>query len=124
MTNMTYAQALDFALQVLNENTFMGIEDDKAVAMEKLEALKVQLAKRGSSKTPTKTQKENEIIMEHICDSLAAIGSPTTVTGLLSFGVEGYTLTNQKTSALLRKLIERGKVSKTIEGKKAMFSIA
>ena len=122
MTNMTYAMALDTAINFLNDNIQYG--DDFAATVEKLEALKAQLAKRGSSKTPTKTQKENEIIMERILDSLAAIGSPTTVTDLLSFGVEGYTLTNQKTSALLRKLVEEGKVSKTIEGKKAMFSIA
>ena len=121
MTNMTYAQALDTAINFLNENIQYG--DDFSATVEKLEALKEQLAKRGSSKSPTKTQKENEIIMERILDSLAAIGSPTTVTDLLAFGVEGYTLTNQKTSALLRKLVEAGKVSKTIEGKKAMFSI-
>ena len=121
MTNMTYAMALDTAINFLNENIQYG--DDFSATVEKLEALKEQLAKRGSSKSPTKTQKENEIIMERILDSLAAIGSPTTVTDLLAFGVEGYTLTNQKTSALLRKLVEAGKVSKTIEGKKAMFSI-
>lgn len=118
---MTYAMALDTAINFLNENIQYG--DDFSATVEKLEALKEQLAKRGSSKSPTKTQKENEIIMERILDSLAAIGSPTTVTDLLAFGVEGYTLTNQKTSALLRKLVEAGKVSKTIEGKKAMFSI-
>lgn len=120
MTNMTYAQALDTAINFLNENIQYG--DDFSATVEKLEALKAQLAKRGSSKSPTKTQKENEIIMERILDSLAAIGSPTTVTDLLAFGVEGYTLTNQKTSALLRKLVEAGKVSKTIEGKKAYFA--
>ena len=122
MTNMTYAMALDNAIALFSQGGQVDAEDRETV--EKLEALKAQLAKRGSSKSPTKTQKENEIIMERILDSLAAIGSPTTVTDLLAFGVEGYTLTNQKTSALLRKLVEAGKVSKTIEGKKAMFSIA
>lgn len=122
MTNMTYAMALDNAIALFSQGGQVDTEDRETV--EKLEALKAQLAKRGSSKSPTKTQKENEVIMERILDSLAAIGSPTTVTDLLAFGVEGYTLTNQKTSALLRKLVEAGKVSKTIEGKKAMFSIA
>jgi hypothetical protein len=75
-------------------------------------------------KTPTKTQRENEVIMENILTSLAEIGEPVTVTDLLAHGIEGFELTNQKTSALLRKLIADGKVTKTIEGKKAMFSIA
>jgi DNA-binding transcriptional ArsR family regulator len=124
MTNMTYAVAIDFALQLMNENVFEGVEEEKAVAMERLEALKAQLAKRGSAKTPTKTQKENEVIMTNILDALADVGEPTTVTDLISHGIEGFELTNQKVSALLRKLVERGKVTKTIEGKKAMFALA
>lgn len=114
MTNMTYAQALEIAINaVVDEN-----------AREKLEALKAQLAKRGSSKTPTKTQKENEVIMDRMVAALEAINEPTTVTDLLAHGIDGYVLTNQKASALLRKLVEAGKVTKTIVGKKAMFSIA
>ena len=114
MTNMTYAQALEIAINAVADET----------AKEKLEALKAQLAKRGSAKTPTKTQKENEVIMEHIVDALADIGKPVTVTELIGHGIEGYDLTNQKVSALLRKLVEGGRVTKAIEGKKAVFAIA
>lgn len=114
MTNMTYAQALDIAINAVADET----------VVEKLTALKEQLAKRSSSKTPTKTQKENEVIMERIVDALADIGEPTTVTGLLIHGIEGYELTNQKASSLLRKLIEAGRVVKTMEKKKAMFCVA
>ena len=122
MTNMTYAQALDTAINFLNENIQYG--DDFSATVEKLETLKAQLAKRSTSKTPTKTQKENEIIMDRMLAALEAIGAPTTVTDLLAHGIDGYTLTNQKASALLRKLVEANKVIKTIEGRKAMFSIA
>ena len=114
MTNMTYAQALEVAINTVA---------DEAV-VEKLEALKEQLAKRSTSKTPTKTQKENEVIMERIVDTLVAMAKPATVTEILAYGIEGFDLTNQKVSALLRKLVESGKVVKTIEGKKAMFCIA
>ena len=126
MTNMTYAQAIDNALEIINTAlaTDPDMWEDMDVTAEKLTALKEQLAKRSTSKTLTKTQKENEIIMEHIVDALADIGEPTTITSLLAHGIEGYELTNQKTSALLRKLVENGKVTKTIVGKKAMFSIA
>lgn len=115
MTNMTYAQALDVAIALVN---------DEAVK-EKLETLQAQLAKRtGGKKTPTKTQKENELIMDQILLTLEMIGEPVTVTEILEYGIEGYTLTNQKTSALLRKLIDAKKVVKTIEGKKAKFALA
>lgn len=116
MTNtMTYAMALEVAIN--------AVAEDKAV-VEKLTALKGQLEKRTASKTPTKKQKENEVIMTNILEALADIGEPTTVTGLLTHGVEGFTLTNQKASALLRKLIEADKVIKTIDGKRAMFALA
>ena len=82
------------------------------------------LNSKSGRKTPTKTQKENEVIMANILTALEEIGEPVTVTDLLAHGIEGFELTNQKTSALLRKLVEGGKVVKTIEGKKAMFSIA
>ena len=122
MTNMTYAQAIDNAIALFSQGGQIDAEDMATV--EKLEALKAQLAKRGSSKAPTKTQKENEVIMTKILDALADIGEPTTVTDLLAHGVEGFELTNQKTSALLRKLIEAGKVIKAKEGKKMLYSLA
>ena len=77
-----------------------------------------------TSKTPTKTQKDNEVIMAQILVTLEEIGEPVTVTEILAHGVEGFELTNQKTSALLRKLRDAGKVVKTIEGKKARFALA
>ena len=123
---MTYAQALDVAIAVLSQtDTNPVVDESNATVIEKLEALQAQLAKRtGGKKTPTKTQKENELIMYQILLTLEMIGEPVTVTELLEYGIEGYTLTNQKTSALLRKLIENGKVVKTIEGKKAKFALA
>lgn len=80
-------------------------------------------AKR-SSKGQTKTQKENEVIMAQILVTLEEIGEPATVTEILAHGVEGFELTNQKASALLRKLKEAEKVVKTIDGKKARFALA
>lgn len=82
------------------------------------------LNKRNSSKSLTKTQKANEGLMEQIFTDLEEFGKPVTVTELLA-GSEGMTgLSNQKVSALLRKMVLDGRVVKTIEGKKAMFTIA
>jgi len=122
---ITYAQALDVAIAVLSQtDTNPVVDESNATVIEKLEALQAQLAKRtGGKKTPTKTQKENELIMDQILLTLEMIGEPVTVTEILEYGIEGYTLTNQKTSALLRKLIDAKKVVKTIEGKKAKFAL-
>ena len=123
MTKMTYAQAIENAIKAL-EICESG-EFERNVTIEKLDALKVQLAKRGSGKRGmTKTQKENEVLMETIVVALAEIDKPVTVTELIANGegLDGYT--NQKISALLRKLVEAGKVVKTIEKKKAYFSVA
>ena len=80
------------------------------------------LDKRGSGKKgQTKTQKENEGIKEIIIDALAASGEKMTVSELLK--CEGLDYSNQKISALLRQLIESGRVETTMEGKKAYFSI-
>ena len=78
---------------------------------------------KSSNKTMTKTQKENVTIMENIASALADIGNAVTVTELLNHGVEGFELSNQKASALLRKMVADGKVVKTIEGKKAYFAL-
>ena len=122
MTTMTYAMALDTAINFLNENIQYG--DDFVATVEKLEALKAQLAKRSTSKTPTKTQKANEGIMDQIAVDLAEFEKPVTVTELIAGGEGMEGLTNQKVSALLRKMVEAGRVVKTIEGKKALFALA
>ena len=117
---MTYVQAVDSAINFINDN--IQEDDDFCEVVEKLEALKVQLAKRGTSKTPTKTQKENEGVMETILEVLADNGDRMTVTEMLADDrLNGYT--NQKISALLRKLRDAKKVDKTMEKKKAYFTL-
>lgn len=102
-----------------------GVEVEEKDAL--IEGLKHEielLEKRSSGKrTPTKTQKENEVIMEKIVVALTEIGEPVTVTDLIDKS-EGLGYTCQKISALLRKLIEAGKVVKHFEGKKSYFSVA
>lgn len=111
---MTYAQAID--------NAINGIMDEET--KERLTALKEQLGKRSTKKTPTKTQKANEGIMDTIEVALGKFENPVTVTELIAGGEGLEGLTNQKVSALLRKMIEAGRVVKTIEGKKALFAVA
>ena len=82
------------------------------------------LNKKTSSKTPTKTQKENEVLMGIIEKDLREFETPVTVTELINGGEGLEGLTNQKVSALLRKMVDAKRVVKTIEGKKAKFAVA
>ena len=62
--------------------------------------------------------------MDTIERDLAEFEAPVTVTELIAGGEGLEGLTNQKVSALLRKMVEVGRVVKTIEGKKAKFALA
>lgn len=82
------------------------------------------LEKKHSKSGQTKTQKENMEIMEKIITALAEIGKPVTITELQNASTEMAEYSNQKLSALLKKLVDSGRVVKTQEKKKSYFSIA
>jgi predicted transcriptional regulator len=106
MTKMTYAIAIDNAI---NGN----ITDE---VREKLEALKVQLAKRNSGeRKPTKTQRENEGIKADILDLLTEEGRQCKDIAE-SVGISG-----QKCSALLKQLVDAGLAEKYTEKRVTYF---
>ncbi len=82
------------------------------------------LDNRKNSKTPTKTQKANEGIMDAIAEALKGVEGGVTVTELMASNEVLKGLSNQKVSALLRKMKDDDRVIRTIEGKKALFSLA
>lgn len=122
MTKMTKKEMFTQLIAIVETETVEVENKDELI--EGLQHEIDLLAKRGGKKGLTKTQKENEGIMETIVNALAELETPVTVTELIATGegLEGYT--NQKISALLRKLVEAGKVVKTIEKKKAYFEVA
>ena len=81
------------------------------------------LEKKNSSKGQTKTQKENELIMDNIVKALSEIGRPVTITEFQSASEEMAQYSNQKLSALFKKLTENGSVIKTTDKKKSYFSV-
>ena len=93
--------------------------------MENEEAKEKASSKKGMSKT----QKENETIMEIIVNELKAIGRSVTITELLKESetlanyvtIEGKNITNQKASALMKKLKDAGRVQNMIDKKKSFF---
>ena len=80
------------------------------------------IAKKSANKKPTKTQEENENIKVDILDNLSENG--VTVSELQTKSTLLGSLSNQRVSALLRQLIDAGKVVKTVDKKKAYFSLA
>lgn len=95
-------------------------------------AREVELLNKKSAKSgETKTQKLNKVLMETVLTVLAEIGSPVTVSELMTdTRLASYveddnvkTMTTSKMSALLKKLVEADKVVRVEEKKKAYFSI-
>ena len=80
------------------------------------------LSAKSAKKTPTKTQKENEGIMDTIAEVLSTV-EKATVSEVISADDRLAGFSNQKISALLRKMVSDGRVVKTIEGKKAYFAL-
>lgn len=99
--------------------------EHKAEMLEFL-AHEVELLNRKSGKSgETKTQKENKVLMEQLLVALAEFEKPVTVSEFMKESThEVATLSNQKLSALFKKLVEAEKVVKTTEKKKSYFFVA
>lgn len=83
----------------------------------------IELSKKKSN-VKTKTQKENEVLMEVVFNALAEVGKPVTVSELMEANEEVGAMNNQKVTALLKKLKENERVVRVEDKKKAYFSIA
>ena len=81
-----------------------------------------QLARRKT--TETKTQKENVILMDKVLVAMESLGRKATATEIMKSDEELATYSLPKISAMLKKLIECGKVERTIEKKIAYFEVA
>lgn len=84
------------------------------------------LNKKSSAPGKKKTAhiKENEELMELIEIALELFGKPVTVTTMIKENAEMSKLSSQKLSALLKKMIEAGKVVRIIEKRVPYFSLA
>lgn len=104
---MTYAVAID--------NAINGKID--AETIERLEALKAQLAKRNGSgkKGLTKAQKKNVGLKNQILEILDADGATATEVG------NAIGETCQRASALLKQLAEEGLIERVKDGRKTIF---
>ena len=100
-----------------------GVNVDNATEIVDFLNHEIELLSKKSN-VKTKTQKENEGLMEVVFAALAEVGRPVTVTELMGANAEVGTMSNQKVSALLKKLKDAERVVRVDDKKKAYFSIA
>lgn len=105
---------------MLQENAIKSNEVYKAYLTHELELLN----KKAENKKATTTQVANEGIMETIKEVLSQSDKAMTVTELMKTNDVLGELSNQKVSALLRKLVDNGEVVKSTENRKSVFKIA
>lgn len=77
-----------------------------------------------ASTKPTKTQTENEGIKDTILTALTRINKFVTITEMQAEAPELAEYSNQKLSALMRQMVEKGDITKTMEKKKSYFTVA
>lgn len=110
---ITYATAIDFAINAI----------DNEEVIEKLSALKAQLAKKSSAeRKPTATQRENVGFKDAIVSALG--DGKYTITDIIKSVPEVSALSNQRVSALVRQLVADGILKREEIKRKAYFSLA
>lgn len=132
-TKMTQVSALELAVEVIT-NVMNGVDTDIASselseAITKLSGMAEKLAEKRS--TPSKADKEKSAEHKAIADEIILVlSTEETVTNGMTVSemqkasemLAGYS--NQKISAILRKMVDSGAVVKTVDKKKSYFSIA
>ena len=115
---MTRAQALEFALEVLNT-----YDDARALeAYPVLEKMHAQVTKpRKKSDAPSKARIQNEALAAKAIELME--GQESVTTKWLCEHVNGL-LTPQKATAVMRLAVESGAVVRNKEGKQVTYSLA
>ena len=119
MKKLTNVLALEMVLSM------EGVQANQEL-FDKLSTMKAQFEKKNSSsadRKPTKTQVENLALMEIILDILAD-GKQKSITEIQQSSTELAEFSNQKMSSLLKKLVDTGRVVKSVEKRKTLFKIA
>ena len=132
-TKMTQVSALELAVEVIT-NVMNGVDTDLASselseAITKLSGMAEKLAEKRS--TPSKADKEKSAEHKAIADEIILILSTeeTVTNGMTVSEMQKASemlaeYSNQKISAILRKMIESKTIVKTIDKKKSYFSLA
>lgn len=115
MKNMTYATALEIAINSITDN---------AEAVERLTALKAQIEKKNATdRKPTKTQVENGGIRADIL-ALLSDGTARTISEISEAIPALNGATSQRVSALLTPMLKDETIIREMVKRKAYFKLA
>ena len=132
-TKMTQVSALELAVEVIT-NVMNGVDTDIASselseAIAKLSGMAEKLAEKRS--TPSKADKEKSAEHQAIADEIVLVLSTEetvtngmTVSEMQKASDKLAIYSNQKISAILRKMVDNGTIVKTVNKTKSYFSIA
>lgn len=100
----------------------LGMEEVRADAeiVEVLEKILEQVSKKRTSKTPN--QKANDELVEKIYEFMVEKNEAVTVAEVMNF--LGENATNQKVTALMKKLVDANRVAREKDGKKTIYVLA
>lgn len=111
------------------KNIFFGVkldipEDTKEDLIKFIDHEIELLNKKASASGQSKTQAENEKIKVVIAEELTRIARAVTISELIKESENLGQYSNQKLSALLKQMVESGTVTKIVDKKKSLFTIA
>ena len=84
----------------------------------------LELLNKKTSTKSTKVNEEQVALMEKIVNALNEIGRSVTISELQKENAEMAEYSNQKLSAMLKKLVDNKQVTKMVDKKKSYFMIA
>ena len=131
-TTLTQAYALELAIQIISDysnNKVIELNEDISIdsneLIDKLNTMLTAIKNKSHrpSKADTAKQVENDKLADVILETLMNSENPMTVTEMQKSNEELAEYSNQKISAIMRKLVESAQVIKTVEKKKSYFSV-
>ena len=127
MTKFTKAQMFTAVADFMAENApTIQIDGEEVSADALVTALRHEVDlvnKRNAQRSskPSKKDVENDSLMERICSELVGVDGGMTVSELVKAFNSEYS--NQKISALMKKLVDAGRVEKNYDKRIAHFSL-
>lgn len=101
----------------------VSVSADEIVAFAEHEIELLEKKAGTKSKKEVATDAENARLMEVIVETLTGSEKAMTVSEIMSANSELGELSNQKVSALMKKLVDGGRVQKSTEKRKSVFSV-
>ena len=121
MTKLTKKDYFKMVASVIENSNVENKTELQGFISHEIELLEKKALSRGTDNAKTR---ENNEIVEKIYNALAEINRAVTITELQAEIPEFGEYTNQKISALMKKLVDSNRVVKVVDKKKSYFKIA